>query len=297
VGSQRLAIVFFALLCPALLACDDTEWSNGHRGVATDPEADPAGHHPAGFADPLVHGLEAKLHEQSCTDCHGADLGGGTALSCDSCHPTGWRTDCTFCHGSAEEGSGAPPVSIRGEPEDSSFGVHARHVQENTHSAYGCEQCHRSPADALSEGHLFDSSPGQAEVDFQAGLSPTASWSAEALSCSNLYCHGDGQGDNGAVEVAQAPLSCASCHPDLSSGQTAWDLMTGRHVAHLGREASCEDCHGETTADGLSILSPTLHVNGSKDLAFSTSDMRWNGNRSCTGTCHGTEHSNRPWDH
>lgn len=292
--ADRPGIVLLISVSLAQPGCDDTEWSNGHRAAL--PQAAEA-YHPEGFDDPAVHGLEAKLQVQSCVDCHGADLSGGAALSCDSCHPAGWRTDCTYCHGGGDNSSGAPPISIGGEPEDSSFGVHSRHVQENTHAAYGCEQCHLSPTDVLSEGHLFDSSPGQAEIDFQAGLSRSGSWSASALACSNLYCHGDGQGDNGTVEVAQAPLSCSSCHPDLSSTPERWEQMDGRHLAHLARGASCEDCHGQTTADGRSILGPALHVNGSKDLAFVSSDMSWAKNRTCTGTCHETMHSNRPWDH
>lgn len=277
--------------------CNPTGDGGSTDGGSTDGGST-EGYHPAGYADPAVHGLEAKLHVQTCTDCHGADLTGGKGLSCDSCHPTDWRTNCTYCHGGDEDSTGAPPVSIDGVADDAAFGAHPRHVQENTHAAFACEQCHLNPTDVLSEGHLFDSTPGVSEVDLSAGLAPLGSWSTSAKSCSDVYCHGNGQTEAGTVvAVDDAPLSCTSCHSGLDSGPAGWELMSERHAAHISRGASCGDCHSDTTSDGASILTPALHVNGEKNLGFATSDMVWNKARTCTGTCHGTNHLRRPWEH
>src|SRR5205814_2192141 len=61
-----------------------------------------ARYHPSGFADAIIHGPELKLQRQDCRTCHGADLkGGSSAVSCDGCHTSGWRTHCVFCHGGA----------------------------------------------------------------------------------------------------------------------------------------------------------------------------------------------------
>jgi len=287
---------------PSGLSADRVEaiatWiAEGASDECTDPDTGTTGsYHPDGFEDPAVHGLEAKLHEQTCTDCHGADLSGGAGLSCDSCHPAGWRTDCTFCHGGVDNSTGAPPESILDETTDTAFGAHTRHVEENTHAAFECSQCHTTPTDVLSAGHLFDSTPGQAELTFGAGLSPVASWTSAALSCSNLYCHGNGQGNNGSVTVADAPLSCDSCHPDQTSGRDAWDRMSGAHEDHLREGLTCQECHNDTTTNGTSIATPALHVNGSPDIAFSGYGVSRTSAGLCTGTCHGEGHTNESWD-
>ena len=36
--------------------------------------------------------------------------------------------------------------------------------------------------------------------------------------CANLYCHGDGRGDNGTIAVSDGPRTCASCHAGIQSG-------------------------------------------------------------------------------
>lgn len=253
-------------------------------------------YHPEGYVDPSQHSMEAKLHEQTCTDCHGADLTGGAGLSCDTCHVPTWRTDCTFCHGGLDNSTGAPPESIRDEEVDTAFGAHTRHVEQNTHAAFDCTQCHVKPTSVTSSGHFLDSTPAEAEVTFTAGLSSAASWSSSAKSCSNLYCHGNGQGNNGSVTVADAPLSCDSCHPDQTSGRDAWDRMSGSHEDHLREGVTCQECHNDTTTNGTSIATPSLHVNGDPDIAFSGSGISRNSAGACTGTCHSVSHSYDTWD-
>jgi hypothetical protein len=262
-----------------------------------DKGADDSGgrHHPAGFYDPAQHGVAAKVQEETCTDCHGADLTGGTDAepSCDSCHPADWRTDCTFCHGGTDNTTGAPPRDIRGETDAAatSFPEHTAHVTTNIHEAFDCVQCHTRPTDVLSVGHVFvgDTTKGVAEVSFSAGLSSAGTY-AGAASCSNLYCHGNGQGNNGTAESGEDFSACSDCHG--SATRRSGDL-SGRHEDHLEEGLSCEDCHADTVSDADTIADPALHVNGTADLHLPDTMERTGGR--CTGTCHGETHDRRTW--
>ena len=165
----------------------------------------------------------AKHGELPCTNCHGEDLQGDLAgVSCDSCHDAGWRSDCTFCHGGTDNASGAPPRDIDGQSATGtlSFQAHTAHVTATAnHAAFACAQCHDTPANALTPGHVLlgDTTPGQAEVRFSGGLSPAATWSG--LSCSNLYCHGHNGDANGTMAHDAATPTCEGCHAlDPSQG-------------------------------------------------------------------------------
>ena len=250
------------------------------------------GFHETGWEDADIHGLAAKLQDQACTTCHGSDLTGGTSgADCDSCHTADWRTDCTYCHGGADNGTGAPPDFIDGSSTTLSFDEHTLHVEENDHPAYDCDQCHTKPTDVLSSGHIFvgDTTAAVSEVTFAAGLS-TAGTYAGAGVCSNLYCHGDGNGTLGS-KTTGTTVSCTSCH----GGKGSSGSMSGHHSKHLGNEvnANCADCHGDTVSNNITIDDPTLHVNGSADTAFS-SGMSWDGTF-CTGSCHAEDHENKRW--
>lgn len=274
--------------------------SDGASGTCDDPiDTDGGGsYHPAGFADPGAHGQEAKLQTQVCVDCHGADLTGqGAALSCDTCHPAGWRADCTFCHGDPAEGTGAPPVHLSGVDDgaDASFVPHIAHVQATSiKRAFDCVECHVKPTDALSTGHVFlgDATPGVAEVSFALSLSSAASWSGNGT-CSDLYCHGNGRGDNGTIEHHATVSTCHDCHPDATSGDNAWDRMSGEHRKHLREGIKCWECHGDTTNAAMDIVGFDVHVNGQPDVAPRLEITRSNGR--CSGTCHGEVHYNRTW--
>ncbi len=257
-----------------------------------------ASYHPDGFADPIAHGVEAKLQIQECVDCHGADLTGtGPAISCDTCHAPGWRTDCTFCHGDPAEGTGAPPVHISGADDgaNASFIPHLVHTQvTDLKRALDCAECHTTPTDVLSPGHLFiaDDTPAVAEVVFSAGLSDAARWNGNGQ-CTNLYCHGTGRGDNGTVAHTRQELACNDCHPDPTSTENAWETMSGDHDEHLKDGIQCWECHGDTTNNAMVITGIPLHVNGVANVALRPGMSRV-GNE-CTGSCHGENHNSRNW--
>src|SRR3970282_2725558 len=91
-------------------------------------------YHPEGFAAAEIHGLELKQQAQDCRSCHGDELTGASAPTCDGCHtpadPPAWRSDCTFCHGGVDDTTGAPPRNLDGttEVQAGTLPPHAVHV-------------------------------------------------------------------------------------------------------------------------------------------------------------------------
>lgn len=295
---RSIAALLFCLL--ALAGCPRSGDESRKDGEPT-----PTPYHPAGYENMAVHGMEAKFQEQACASCHGERLeGAGNAVSCDSCHPAGWRTNCTFCHGAVENDTGAPPLYIDGttDSERTAFTVHDEHVTPSAnHAAFDCVQCHVKPEDVLSPGHLFvqDTSAGTAEVTFLAGLSPDAAWSGEG--CSALYCHGSGLRSDGAIEADAGDRACDSCHPNQSSGAGGWETMSGRHELHLDEGFVCSECHASVVSGGTpgpsgaagTIVSPERHVDGIVENEFPSGMVFDDG--SCTGVCHGEGHDGREW--
>jgi predicted CxxxxCH...CXXCH cytochrome family protein len=284
-----------------LAACDrPVLMTNEHTGGA----GSSAQYHPEGWAAGDVHGTAAKYQEQACRSCHGDDLSGGMdAVDCASCHESDWQEDCTYCHGGTDNSTGAPPTDISGESatELLSFQAHSAHVSTHWHEGYACEQCHAQPTSVLSSGHLFvdDSTAGVAEVQFESGLSSSASYGGEG-SCSNLYCHGDGQTSDGEIDHTATGLSCVSCHADASGTESDWEDMSGKHKLHIGHGAVCANCHGTTVDGDQTIIDPALHVNGTVDLALDE-EVAWTASsRTCDGECHlGThtkDHQGKRWD-
>ena len=245
-----------------------------------------------------MHGPELKLQLQDCRGCHGQDLTGGVGPSCDTCHtpadPQAWRTTCTFCHGGTDNQTGAPPRNLAGTSGPGGFPAHTVHVTQGIAAAQDCTSCHVKPADALSMNHVFDATPGAAEVVFTAGPSPAGTF--DGTQCSNLYCHGNGRGDNGTVALNAAAMTCASCHPSLQSGSGTWSTMSGDHRLHLSKGMTCTECHNSVTADNASILDPLLHVDGQKEVVFTAANFTYDpATRRCNGSCHGEGHNNRTW--
>ncbi len=236
--------------------------------------------HPADYADGTVHGADVKQGKADCRTCHGLDLTGTVGIpSCDSCHQAGWRTQCTYCHGGGENGSGAPPPDLLGHTATSFVGVgsHAEHGSRTTHPAYPCTACHAAVTDVLTSGHVFDDTPGRAEVAFSAGLSPVGQYAAPG--CNNLYCHGSGLTAGSATSfIPGSLLDCQSCHPTAG--------LSFSHARHPG--LGCQTCHFTVAGNSLSIKNPDLHVDGVRQVSLEVGT--WNSaTRTCSGTgnpCH-----------
>ena len=289
---RKTSLIYYWLVClVVLLGCDD------YVAGGVESDSNKSGQvHPDGFNDPDVHGTQAKGQELDCTSCHGDDLkGDGDAISCDSCHDNGWRSDCTFCHGGEANQTGAPPESIFAEVDGDrdTFVAHTAHVTENIKPAYECEECHVTPANVLSPNHFIidDSTPAEAEVQFAGGLSVEGNYLGDGT-CSNIYCHGNGQEASAQVDHKAFSPECDSCHKGPNSSSDEWREMSGKHRPHLREGLECQDCHGDTVQNNQ-IANPNLHVNGTPDLNFD-GDMNYEEGQ-CFGECHNESHDDRNW--
>ena len=260
-----------------------------------DTGEEPVNPHPPGWADAAEHGVAANLQtDGDCRSCHGAELQGGSGVSCDTCHEPGWRENCTYCHGGVDNQTGAPPEDINNSAISIAFPPHTEHVTggiDGDHPAYGCTQCHSPRFDVLTPGHIFDDvTAGYGELNYAQGLSVFATYLDG--NCSNVYCHGNGQADNGTVTVGDT-MYCYSCHPDgLTSGVAEWQTMSARHLTHMEEDTQCYECHTQTTDAAQNILNGTYHVDGIVQVA--PNNVVYNG-QTCNGVCHEHEHENAVW--
>jgi len=272
----------------------------------------PGHFHPVGYADAKIHGRDLKWQITDCRTCHGQDLNGGAVgaggagttiapNSCDTCHQAGWRTNCTYCHGTTG-GNGAPPRDLDGQldPKRISFPGHPAHTSGRLSAPFDCSNCHRKPTDVLTPYHVFDASPRRAENNLTGGLSTVGVYDPVLGRCTNLYCHGTGRGSSGTVsKLALGPLACNACHADMTN-QQQWPTMSARHLKHLVQgSVDCTHCHNQTVSGAASVLADkSVHVNGKVEIAFNTdaSNMTYNaGNKTCTGNCHSEQHNARSW--
>lgn len=292
----RLGCGFLAALLAAAAACGGPIVKD-IAPSGTSPDG--ARHHAAGFASADAHALPAKLLTEDCRGCHGTQLEGALEVACDSCHVAGWKADCTYCHGGTDNATGAPPRDLHGSAtqDDLVFKSHTRHAETTVATPFGCQQCHGPmPSDALTPGHWFDPTPGRAEVKFADGLSAAGAYDEATGTCSNLYCHGNGQGNNGTAASA-GPMDCGGCHAFQDSGTATIGTMSGEHQRHIVNENSaCFECHGMTVDATDAIADATLHVNGTVEHLFPGTDVTYDPVAgTCNGTCHGQNHQGDGW--
>lgn len=244
--------------------------------------------HPSGYNQPTQHGADFNAGgPSSCngSGCHGAALtGGGSGVACTDCHAN-WQTDCTFCHGGTDNNTGAPPVSLLDEVARTvrAVGAHTAHVEASgTHAAYGCNKCHIKPSSAVSPGHV--DGPG-GEVIFSS-MNGAATYAG--ATCNNLYCHGNGQGNNGSETWTGNPtLGCGSCHQDNTTNGGG---MSSEHKEHIGGEnMDCYECHLNVVDAGFNIIAPALHVDGINQIKMTAGGNYSPSTKTCSGlpgSCH-----------
>jgi predicted CxxxxCH...CXXCH cytochrome family protein len=229
----------------------------------------------------------------TCNSCHQYPPAEDhpTSTACGSCHPNvepgtdnfldaSTHIDgvvnviegggaCDSCHGS--NGNPAPPTDLSGNSNSSSPGVgaHSKHLAVSSWSrAITCETCHVVPGNVSTPGHLDgDDIP---EVPFDS-LNPAATVNFAADTCDNLYCHGDGQGNNGSISwTSTTDMTCGSCHDTPAVGQGAQG-MSGKHDKHIrDKDVPCEDCHAQVVSSGLLIIDAARHINGANDILMRT---------------------------
>jgi len=243
------------------------------RTVASDTFISNLGNHVNGFVD--FSGAKAGKNYNAATGvcssvyCHSDGRGNYRDMTASS-----WKgsatLDCRGCHGAAA----APAfASIAGEPNYASAGAGlpgANTHQPHVRGAADCAHCHQATVDGTGKlagtGHLDRS----VEVAFDPAVAgPGASWNKGTGTCSAILCHSDGTGVATGVKVGGSPvwgttpLSCAGCH----GYPPAYPNGTPKANNHGTHSFGCATCHAGTTADGVSIASTTLHLNGAYDLA------------------------------
>jgi predicted CxxxxCH...CXXCH cytochrome family protein len=262
---------------------------------------------------PLWNLLDGSQRE--CGTCHGAPPPDPhpNDESCGSCHPTMDAADnrtfynpashingtmevieegeqaCDSCHGSG--GYSAPPVDLDGNTERTYVGVgaHREHLAQSPwRREINCSNCHVVPV-AVNEPTHIDGDD-TAEVPFDA-LNPVGTVDLPTGDCSNLYCHGNGRENNGALSwVAQTPMQCDSCHQMPAAGGNAQD-MSGEHHEHIKtRQLNCVECHNTVIDAAAAIINAQLHIDGQRSVSFAQGGT-WNaGNSTCSNlACHENE--------
>ncbi len=245
----------------------------------------PSGH-PAGWADPTLHGVSAKAVPNAatmsgfstCQACHGSDFSGGTAnIGCASCHggsaphPISWITG-TYTHTNADTGNASVCALCHTNGQNSPIAPPSPPAPAGTlpgcfnntlcHATPACGSCHGIPPD----GTAFPNTAGQHAV--HAGL-------GSYINCDT--CHtGAGAGtanhQNGIADVSIAAaynaksgvagynasgLTCSnvSCH----GGQPTPNWLTGT----IDVNTQCTLCHiyGTTQYNSFNSGHHDLHVN------------------------------------
>ncbi len=192
-----------------------------------------------------------------CSECHGADFGGGgSAASCLTCHEAG-PTDCATCH--------RGPIST---------GAHQAHLNLGSlQHQINCENCHQVPQKWDDRGHIVndgvrDDAP--AEVIFSGlaiweGAPPTrtepARYDSSSKTCSAVYCHaGTVEPDHTLPRWEQlGPLACDGCH-----GNPPADHESDR----------CFHCHAPVVDRDNQLARLELHLDGALDLGGADGNCR-----------------------
>ena len=238
--------------------------------------------------------------EAICEVCHtqttyhkndGTGAEHNPATKCTECHlhTEGFKASCTSCHGQ-------PPVdtaTLVQRPADlitgsTTAGAHGYHVST---TGYGCTTCHMGSAgsgvqhmdDYISLGfsllggaYTGGAYDGQNGVHYNSTQTETLVSNSGTKRCSSIYCHSDGTSvSTGAVPGSTSPawdspgpLACTACHgfpPSYTDGQPKANSHRSTH------HRECNLCHYGTTANGMAIADPAIHVNGSYSVEPDTS--------------------------
>ena len=280
-----------------------------------------------------THGETSSEHKtftaneaQVCINCHNTNLDYANQTSCHNCHDlvnvphtSGWldRSDpdfhalayspssysCSTCHDPAQPANGPGYICLdchfsedgnQRTPSGSSY-IHGdtsgEHQAFSANAAQVCINCHTTNFDNANQTSCHNCHDIQAAhtveyLDHNLAVPTSSDFTSQCSSCHSL---------SGTSPVVGAPV-CISCHaagsPYSQTNCTSCHRRppgTGEHGEHIG-EASCDDCHQSAGSDsGLNHF-----YDGAVDVVFSVSGFTFNGS-TCTGSCHGENHSNRNW--
>ncbi len=233
----------------------------------------------------------------ACTACHphgNAFIFGGSD-TCDACHgnpPV-----------NADIGGPDGLVELPSPTGSITAGAHAEHAGSLPGGyGYACTNCHADGMDvdnlvlddSIQIGFsIFNFSGIGSMYDHQildlpytvSGGDGTEVTSGGSMTCSNIYCHSDGTSLNSSWRTptiytgpansspawgASGPLACTSCHgyPPAYPDETGngGGPKSNSHARHDGIGYTCDNCHYDTTRDGITIWDKSKHANGVYDV-------------------------------
>jgi len=249
-----------------------------------------------------------------CKGCHDDVNPSGTGFDIVSQHIDGTLqvSGCSSCHGANNDGRLAGKHSVHYDTAtEASSHLSSTNSSTATNYIFQCGNCHSDDSNHMG-------TVDYAVVSFNVAWAPVTggtynpNYNANDTtdadgkpistdgSCSNLYCHSDGNGGapNVAVswDMAAGSLDCESCHN--YDAAAANKMSSGSHTAHINDgtvipNQGCEVCHNATTTDGTTIADKSVHVNGTKDVVLSGGGSYSGGNCS-TNYCHSNGQGGAP---
>jgi predicted CxxxxCH...CXXCH cytochrome family protein len=220
-------------------------------------------------------------------------LGSCSSVNChfESITPAWGSTtpiNCGSCHGAAPQTGSHPGYN------NSKHGIY---LGTDTTSCVKCHPSHATFTHASSAGKRgitvqFTTSPNSggtyaggstAYPNYLPSQSP-----AHNGTCSNIYCHSNGQSGAPATVPtwgSSLPADCSGCHGTKDVNATT---LSGAHNKHLndasnGGKFNCIDCHNLTVSNNTTISDVTRHVNGGVDFAGANAGS----NKNCSNIyCH-----------
>ncbi len=290
------AEVTFAMIAGAGAAWTGTTCTTSCHGSAA-----------MGGAQPTPLWTKVDGTQSMCGSCHGTPPPQpkhppSSATGCATCHPTmeegvalfrdpashingivestapNATGGCTACHGST---TSAPPKDLAGntDPTKRGVGAHAAHFGPSTwHVQIPCSSCHVVPLTLDAPGHR--DGDNVAEVKFTP-LNRDGKYAAGTATCTNLYCHGNGQSSTGSASwITPGALTCTSCHRMNGTG------MSGEHSKHIGKDVQCSACHSTVINAARTFIAPMLHINGLHEVKLTEGTYDASQKRCQNTACH-----------
>jgi predicted CxxxxCH...CXXCH cytochrome family protein len=222
------------------------------------------------------HAAASKEDIDSCMECHGSDLAGGSSgVACSQCHLNGsplTATNCTSCHASPPNGTVAPNRSL-------SHPVHNALPKV----ANVCDSCH-SGAGTGTANH-YNGAVNVMFLNSYNAKSGAAVRNSDGT-CSKVSCHGGKTTPPWVFGIIDVNTQCTACHAFGTAEYNSFS--SGKHDTHVNEVGyACTKCHDTAKLAGSHFTNLNTSTMEGPAAATLNSDINYVGG-SCTPTCHGT---------
>ena len=268
-----------------------------------------AANHSVPFFDNTHFQATQTTFTSNCSNCHAVT--GTSPVSaaplCTVCHTAGsplTLTSCTSCHAN-------PPNGAAGTAYPNIAGTHTVHIALNgAGTPISCNTCHNGlGTNTLNHYNRANARPGlnalrvpPGDAAFPATYNAetgASSFSATALTCSNVSCHGGQANLNWQTGTLNVNTQCTSCHTSGTAQYNSYN--SGEHQKHVSGEGiECTVCHNTTTLAASHFT--TLSTTAMEGPASATIGGGSTGvaayvpaTRSCTPSNSGSCHNTRTW--